>query len=421
MHVRILAACLATVAFQSAPSLADDMSMPGMDMSTPMMAGASGNYMMMRDASGTSWQPDSTPMEGMSGTLGDWLTMVHGYINGVYDHQSGPRGGNKTFSESMLMGMAQRAFGTGTLTLRAMISLEPFMGKSGYPLLFQTGETSNGVTPLIDRQHPHDLFMELAGTYSRPISNDASVFGYIGYPGEPALGPPTFMHRFSGMDDPAAPLSHHWLDSTHVTFGVVTAGVVDGDWKLEGSLFRGREPDQYRWDFDSFRLDSASVRLSWNPGSDWALQASYGFLKSPEQLEPNVDQHRITMSASYNRPFDGGNVQTTAAWGRDVNNPGNTLDAFLLESAMTFGQHTAFARIENVQKDELYVAPSPLAGRVFRVSSASIGYIYDIPVLTHLSLGFGGMATVDVVPRELESDYGSNPISYMAFSRLKIQ
>jgi hypothetical protein len=164
--------------------------------------GALGDYSMMRDASGTSWQPESTPMEGIHGLLGDWSTMVHGYISAIYDHQGGPRGDDKSFSSSMLMGMAQRPLGTGHLMLRGMISLDPLMGKSGYPLLLQTGETADGVTPLVDRQHPHDFFMELAGIYSAPIADTTSAFLYLGYPGEPALGPPAFMHRFSAMDDP---------------------------------------------------------------------------------------------------------------------------------------------------------------------------------------------------------------------------
>lgn len=399
----------------------DSVNMPGMEMGDQMTAGATGSYSMMRDASGTAWQPDSTPMEGLHSDLWGWSTMLHGYITGVFDHQGGPRGGEKTFSESMLMGMAQKRLGIGTLTLRTMLSLDPLMGRSGYPLLLQTGETANGVTPLIDRQHPHDLFMELAAIYSVPVGQDMSVYGYIGYPGEPALGPPTFMHRFSGMDDPAAPISHHWLDSTHITYGVLTAGFVDGNWKLEGSAFRGREPDQFRWNFDSFTLDSLSARLSWNPTPNWALQVSYGFLKSPEQLEPSVNQHRITASASYNMPLDHGNWQTTFAWGRNNNQLGNTLDAFLLESAASWYQHTVFFRAENVAKDELFQAPSPLASDVFRVSAFSLGYVYDIPVVDHLALGLGALGTVNVVPSAIEPSYDSNPTSYMLFTRLKIE
>jgi hypothetical protein len=202
---------------------------------------------------------------------------------------------------------------------------------------------------------------------------------------------------------------------------VLTGGIVAGNWKLEASAFHGREPDQFRWNFDSFALDSASARLSWNPTADLAIQVSYGFIKSPEQLEPDVNQHRITASATYNRTLDHGNWQTTLAWGRNYNQPGNTLDAFLLESAATRFGHTLFARIETVQKDELFLAPNPLAGEVFRVSSFSLGYVYDIPVFDHLALGLGTVGTVNALPTAIEAAYGSTPLSYMLFTRLKIK
>src|SRR5919201_229062 len=169
--------------------------------------------------------------------------MTHGFANLIYDRQGGPRGGSKTFSTSMLMVMGQRDVGeNGTLGARAMVSADPLMGKRGYPLLLQTGESANA-QPLIDRQHPHDLFMELAASYSYPLGERSSAFIYAGLPGEPALGPPASMHRFSGEDNPEAPISHHWLDSTHITYGVVTLGYVYDQMKIEGSLFRGREPD----------------------------------------------------------------------------------------------------------------------------------------------------------------------------------
>ncbi len=394
----------------------DKMDMGGM----AMMKGELGDYLMMRDASGTAWQPDATPMEGLSFKSGGWTGMVHGQVLGVYDHQGGPRGDSKAFSESMLMLMAQHAAGPATLTLRTMLSLDAAMGKDGYPLLLQTGETADGVTPLVDGQHPHDLFMELSGTLSLPVGRDTSAFIYAGYPGEPALGPPTFMHRFSGMDDPAAPITHHWLDSTHITYGVITTGLVHGDWKIEGSVFNGREPDQFRWNFDPLRLNSYSGRISWNPTPEWAFQASYGYIKSPEQLEPTVSQHRITASATYDRRVGGGNWQTTLAWGRNYMEPGPALDAFLLESAVNWGRHTIFARAESAQKNELFLAPNPLAGRTFRVAAFSLGYIYDIPVSKHLALGLGAMGGVDALPSAITPAYGDTPTSYMGFVRLKI-
>ena len=402
--------------------------MAGMDMShmasspsSATMAGALGGYPMMRDASGTAWQPDSTPMQGASFAGSGWSGMVHGDVDLVYDHQDGSRGGSKTFSESMLMLMAQHPAGPGTFTFQTMLSLDPAMGADGYPLLLQTGETADGVHPLVDRQHPHDLFMELSGTYSLPLASGTSAFAYFGYPGEPALGPVNLMHRFSGMDDPAAPITHHWLDSTHVTFGVVTAGLVHGAWKIEGSAFNGREPDEHRWSFDPFRLDSFSGRISWNPTPNWSLQTSYGYIKSPEQLEPGVDQHRITASATYNHPFAAGNWQTTLAWGRNYDNPGHALDGVLLESAVGFGRHTVFARVEDVQKDDLFEAPSPLAGQVFHVAEASLGYVYDLPLSKHVAMGLGAEGTVNFVPTAIRTAYGGSPIGYMPFVRLKLR
>ncbi len=409
------------------PAPADKDAMPGMTTDSGdmggmvMMVGGLGPYAMNRDASGTAWQPDSTPMEGFGWQTGGWSGMAHGYVLGVYDHQGGPRGDTQAFSESMLMLMAQHAEGPGTLTLRTMLSLDPLMGPRGYPLLLQTGETGDGKTPLIDRQHPHDLFMELAGSYSVPVDASSSVFLYVGDPGEPALGPVTFMHRFSGMDDPAAPITHHWLDSTHITDGVVTAGFVHDAWKIEGSVFTGREPDQNRWDIDPVRLDSWSGRISWNPGSDWALQASYGAIHSPEQLEPATNQDRATASATYNRKFAGGNWQTTVAWGRNYLRPGPTLDGFLLESAVNWGRHTIFARAEDAQKNELFQPPSPFAGRVFRVGAFSLGYIYDIPVAKHLALGLGAAGSAYALPAAIRPAYGGSPTSYMTFVRLKIR
>lgn len=385
------------------------------------MQGMYGPYLMSREASGTSWQPDSTPNEGIEEMIGGSMWMFHGFVNGIYDHQSGPRGGTKWFSNSMGMAMGQRSLGPGTLGIRGMISLDPLMGKRGYPLLLATGETANGRTPLVDRQHPHDLFMELAATYSVKLGEAGSAFVYAGNPGEPALGPPAFMHRASGEDIPQAPITHHWLDSTHITYGVVTGGFIYERWKVEGSFFNGREPDPQRWNINSPKFDSGAGRVSFNPTSNWSLQASFGYLKSPEELAPAVHERRVTASAIYNLPFGDNNWATTLAWGRKMNNPGHDLDGFLFESAVNLAEtHTFFARFERAAEDELFQPPSAFADRVFTVNSLSIGYIYDIPLKEHLKLGLGGLGSVDVLPGAIQSAYGGTPVSFMAFIRLKL-
>ncbi len=411
------------------PSMPSMPAMPAGDESHSMheMPGLLGPS-MSRESSGTAWQPQSTPMPSpMIHIMADgWMIMGHGDAYAVYDHAGGERGGDKTISTNMFMLMARKQVGEGVLGLRGMISLEPAtVGKTGYPLLFQTGESADGETPLIDRQHPHDLFMELAGSYALPLRGGKDqAFVYLGLPGEPALGPATFMHRFSGMDNPEAPITHHWLDSTHITFGVATLGYVINDkLKLEASLFTGREPDQSRWDIETPKMDSQSARVTYNPSADWSFQASYGHLNSPEQLEPDVDQQRVTASATYNRrltPDGRTNWQTTFAWGRDINEPGHTLDAFLLESAINIKRtHTIFGRFENVAKDELFEEGEPLFGRAFTVNKLSIGYIYDFPETHGVQFGVGAVGSVHFIPADLQSTYGDVPTSYMLFARAR--
>jgi hypothetical protein len=398
-----------------APSPQQDGARSGHDHE---MTGLFGPYPMSRESSGTSWQPESTPMIGYHFTAGPWMLMAHGAADAVYDHQGGARGQTEFYAPTMGMLMAHRPAGRGTFGLRGMLSLDPAtVGSTGYSLLLQTGETADGVTPLIDRQHPHDFLMELAASYSVPFRDHGSVFAYVGLPGEPALGPPTFMHRFSGLALPESPIMHHWLDSTHITFGVATVGVAWKGLRLEGSSFTGREPDQHRWDFDAPRFDSFSGRLSVNPTADLAFQLSAGHLNSPEQLEPDVDVDRYTASAIYNRPLAGGaNWQTTATWGLN-RKEGRSQDGLLLESTWWSGRrHTVFLRAETVEKDELF-ASEPLSDEVFQVAKLSGGYAYEISRLGRVGVGIGGLVSLHHVPDELKPTYGDGPASFMLFVR----
>jgi len=383
------------------------------------MRSALGPYSMSREGSGTSWQPDATPMTGMHETMGDWSIMAHGYVNLIYDKQTGPRGDDKVVSQSMLMLMGQRPAGPGTLGLRAMLSLDPTQGKSGYPLLFQTGETADGTTHLVDRQHPHDLFMELSSSYSVPLGHEGSAFVYFGLPGEPALGPPAFMHRFSAMRNPEAPLSHHWLDSTHITFGVATVGVSRGPLQLEGSWFNGREPDQHRWNIETRKFDSWSARLSYNPVPELSMQVSYGDLKSPEQLEPEVRVKRSTASITYHASMGADQWATTLAYGRNkksgpeakTSEPG-----WLLESTYVMRDtHTIFARAEQVDNSELFEEGHPLHGETFRIRKLSLGYVYDFGRTGAVKWGIGGLVGFLDGPARLDPYYGNGERSYMVF------
>ena len=400
--------------------------MPGMDMEGDnghmMMSPMYGDYIHTRESSGTSWQPDSSPMEGWHFNSGDWSFMAHGAVYGIYDKQGGNRGAEKGYSSNMGMFMGTHPLGDGTLGFRTMVSLDPFMGKSGYPELLQTGETANGQDELVDRQHPHDLFMELALTYSLPITKESSIFLYGGLPGEPAIGPTAFMHRASGSDIPDAPITHHWLDSTHITEGVLTTGYIYKNWKAEGSLFNGREPDEDRYNIETRKLDSWSGRLTYNPADNWSTQISYAYLNSPEQIAPGVEVQRITASATYNLPIGENNWATTFAWGRNENNPGKNLNGYLLESEFLIGEtHTIFSRLENVDKDELFSDEESQAGQKFNVNRAALGYIYDFPKFDHIQFGVGGEGAAHFLSDSLESSYGETPVSFFLFVRAKLR
>ena len=261
---------------------------------------------MTREGSGTAWLPDMSPMYAIHWQRGDWQLMAHENAFIQFLHESGDRGADQVGSINWAMGMAQRNLGPGRLQLRAMFSAEPWTIRGcGYPDSLATGEQCNGQN-IHDRQHPHDLFMELAAIYSVPFGRNLHWQVYAAPVGEPALGPVAYPHRVSATPNPLAPISHHWLDSTHVVFGVVTGGVYGTNWKAETSVFNGREPDENRTNFDFAPMDSVSGRLWFLPTSHLALQVSAGRLKEAEPGEgiaPRVTVNRLTASATYHRPL----------------------------------------------------------------------------------------------------------------------
>ncbi|MBI5200470.1 MAG: hypothetical protein HY925_02690 [Elusimicrobia bacterium] len=367
-----------------------------------------------REASGTSWQPDDTPMAGWHGSAGDWSLMGHGVFFGVYDHQGGPRGASLWHGIDWGMLMASRPLAGGTLKLRAMATLEPWsVGREGYPLLLQSGEAVDG-RPLHDRQHPHDAFMELAASYERPLASGLKWHVYGGPVGEPALGPTAFPHRASAASDPAAPLGHHWQDSSHIAFGVVTAGLSDENRRLEASWFNGREPDDNRANFDFYRMDSFSVRASMNPDSASSYQVSYGHMESPEILDPHESLHRLTASAS--RWSSG--LATTFAIGWNLHSHGPASPSALVEADWSVDRaNVLFGRVEAIAKGghDLDVSDP----RPFAVGSLSGGYRRVLGDFKGVEFSLGGRGSLGWIENGLRADYGTRaPWGVMAFIRL---
>ncbi|MGI8400370.1 MAG: hypothetical protein ACR2NS_02040 [Gemmatimonadaceae bacterium] len=418
------------------------MNMPGMNMpgmhghtTEDMMIGPAG-VSMERMGSGTTWIPDAVTMPNRRRMLGDWMIMAHGFAFAQYDKQGGERGDDQLGSLNWLMLMATHDLAGGRFQARTMLSLDALTVTSrGYPLLLQTGENFDG-QPLHDRQHPHDFWMELGALYQRPITKSLAWSFYAAPSGEPALSPVAFMHRPSAMDNLTAPISHHWQDATHVSFGVLTTGIFTHSWQLEGSIFNGREPDQNRWDFDPIKLDSYSGRFTVNPNAHWSLQGGYGYLKSPEALNPAESMHRITTSVQHGTKLGSdGQVASTFIWGANKHStmPGLSHSLLLESEAILDKKNTLFGRTELVQKsaEELVVAdplttskgvtlPGFPTGQHFNVGTAQLGYIREVTRTHWATIGLGAAGTFNFVPAPLEAYYGSRtPLGAVIFLRLR--
>ena len=379
--------------------------------------------------SGTDVQPTSTPLEMVMRQKGNWMLMFHGevFLNEV--QQSGPRGADKFFSTNWFMPMAQRRLGKGTLILRTMLSLEPAtVSSQRYPELFQQGETAYG-RPIVDGQHQHDFFMELAALYDYKLNEKTLLSLYLAPVGDPAMGPPAYPHRASASEDPVAPLGHHFEDSTHIASDVITLGAAYHNVRLEASGFHGREPDEDRWDIDSGKIDSWSARLTANPAQNWSFQYSFAQLHSPEAIAPDEDIRRMTASLMYNRPIRNGNWASLLLWGRNQSlRDGNVGNAYLVESTLKFlNRNYAWMRIENADRtNQLVLGENPLppgfTERFFtRVQAYTAGYDREIGNVQHVSTALGAQVAWYGVPDILKPTYGAHPVGIAAFLRVRVK
>jgi len=397
-----------------------------MDTGTPMSHAYSLHLPMSRNGSGTSWLPDAAPMYGIMLHSKKWMYMLHGNLALRYTNQDiankGRRGGDKFDAPNWFMAMGQRKVGEkGLLHFGAMISFDRLTeGGAGYPLLFQTGESWKG-NPLVDKQHPHDLFSELSIAYTHSFSKKADLTFYLAYPGEPALGSVAFMHRPSALANPDAPISHHWNDGTHITFGVATLGFRYDKFKIEASSFTGREPDENRFDFDKPKFDSYSARLSFNPNKNWALQVSQGWIKGPELLHNNENVNRTIASAIYALPLDDEqNINATALWGLNKSKGHVGENAALFEAAYRRKKLSLYSRYEWVQKsaEELNLDENTYGRDLFGVNVLSLGVNYDVFKFSKFRSAIGGQFSVYNTKNALDNLYGKNPIGGQIFIRI---
>ena len=383
---------------------------------------------LMSEGAGTAVNPAASPMGMSMRKAGGWSLMSHGYVFLNFIQQSGSRGDDDVFSTNHLMLMAERQPDSkSSFLLRAMLSLEPGTIQNGkYPLLFQTGETAEG-QPIVDGQHPHDLFMEISAQYAVQLNPDTLLHFYGALRGDPALGPVAYPHRVSAQELPQATLSHHLQDSTHIADDVLTAGLKYKVVRFEFSGFHGAEPDDERWDLDQGAIDSWSTRFTYTPTRNWAAQISTGKLKNPEETEPG-DVQRTTASVSFNQPRPDGIWASSLIWGwnhkaeEDLN-----LHSYLFETLWQFRhQNSISARLEIVDKDELFANDPEVqdqldqtGGRVFRIKALTLGYARDFKLIPRLQTGIGANVSFYSTPSALEPFYGNHPKGILIYFRIR--
>ena len=383
-------------------------------------------------SSGTSIEPALTSEASsmVHGSLHGWTVMFHAnaFLQDV--QQSGPRGRDKLFSTNWLMPMITQQSGRHTVTLRVMLSLEPAtVTKRRFPQLFQTGESAFGL-PIVDGQHPHNLFMELVGRYDVDLNDKTRLFLYGGPIGEPALGPTPFPHRASASENPLAMLGHHEQDSTHLSYSVITTGVSAGPVQLEASTFHGQEPNENRWNIGTGKPDSFASRITIAPSQGLSGQFSIGRINHREPTEPGLSTLRTTASIHHSLILSSGSLASSMIWGRNRDAIGperRVFNSYALESTLNFAhRHWVWTRIENLDKDRtllfgetaaaLAVEETPIG----RVQAYSFGYERDIvrtPLWVNIGLGF--QFTTYGLTDQLKAVYGNRPQSYVVFLHLR--
>jgi hypothetical protein len=350
--------------------------------------------------------------------------MQDGVVYGLFNSQGGPRGGEEFVVPNWWMGMLMRDRGRHTFGVTTMLSFDPAtVGEKGYREIFQVGEALDG-KPLIDRQHPHDLFMQLAGSWRLTMNETTSLTIAGGPVGEPTLGPVAFIHRPSAAGLVLAPLGHHTFDSTHISFGVVSASLERGRWAFEGSIFNGREPDEHRWDIDVGPLDSVAGRVWFRPTQEWEVQFSSGRLREPEELVEGDATRTTTSVAWFGQEADQFKAVTigygvNAAHGERQN---GVFGEFTIERpAISFSGRVD---VQQVETDVLSTGEIPDESigppRLDWVTAMTAGAARRLLTWRGYEGSVGGLVTFYRVPEPLQATHGNHPVSFQMFFRMRL-
>ena len=397
------------------------------------------------------WHLHVPSNEGIIRKYKDWIFGVNAFASLVFDHQGGKRGKSDVYSENYLSLTAIKPFSQSVLVLNSRFSLEPFtIGKRGYPLLLQVGGTANNKTFLVDAQHPHDLFSELSMNYIIKLNEDSNFNIYLGLPGAPALGPTGIQVCNIDLAVPESPLLHEALYSTEISYGVVTAGYNWRNITLEGSIFNGRETDKNHFIIHKPKLDSFCGRLTTIFPYNLSAQISYGFLNSPEIVEPEINKKRLVVSLGWFKEFEDSYLQTMFGFAQNKHIPGNTTKGLIAEFLYNFKRnHSLFLRGELLETDELFhdehghshnqdnfnhchkhdvnckrknglEIDRELFDKIFNVGRISSGYLYKFPPMDHIRFGLGCSGNISIIPEKLKPIYGNHPLSYYIYAQFEL-
>lgn len=371
---------------------------------------------------GTSWQPDESPLYAVLPNVKKWGFLGTGNLYTGYNWFGSERGDKRFMGRNNLSISALREHAKGEFVARVMLTFEPFtVGKRGYPLIAQSGATRDGV-PVADRQQALEFFRELAVSYAYEVTGRWALSLYLAASGEPALGPGAFTHRVSASADPLAPISFQWQDATNTSYGVITFGAFSRDLKIEASWFNGRAPGERRWGIDMVRRpDSYAGRITWNFAPAFSAQISYGFLDSPEVLNPNVAQHRTSASLMWAETRGKKVWAATASLAERVLSNGAASFAGLIEGYWNIdGHHALFSRLEAVQKTGIELVLEQPSRKKHAVGTVVAGYVYYFGPFISLEPGLGLRASVSPLARDLANDYGTRaPFGVMVYAQLR--
>jgi hypothetical protein len=366
--------------------------------------------------------PQAHQHHQMTGTPGGWHFMQDGLVLGLFNDQGGPRGGDEFKVPNWWMGMLSRQRGRHEFALNMMFSLDPAtVGDEGYGEIFQVGETFEG-KPLVDRQHPHDLFVQLAGSWRVSFSEHTALRLSGGPAGEPTLGPTAFMHRPSASNLVLAPLGHHTFDSTHISFGVLAASVDRGRWTFEGSVFNAREPDEHRWDFDFGAMDSVAGRVWFRPAPGWEAQVSSGYLRDPEELTPG-NAVRTTASLAWMKMKPDGPDFRAFAMGYGVNAAHDERrHGVFAEYSIEQGPNGVTGRLEFQQVETAVLLGNDEHGaeEAALVTALSLAGTRRFLTVRGFEAALGAQVVFHVTPEVLQATHGDAPVSWQLFLRVRL-